>query len=109
MMKRTPWWYLSLYGLLILAGVPLVFQLVPPNRWYGFRLPGAMVSPEAWFQINALGGKLLIASMVFCAGLNLLMLIPSTDRLRPYLGWINLALIVLSFWIVSRLLLEHLP
>ena len=93
-MNRVPWWYLSLYGLLMVAGLPLVFQLVPPNRWYGFRLPGAMVSPEAWYQINALGGKMLIGSMVLCALLNLLMLLPASDRLRPYLGWINFKQIV---------------
>ena len=108
-MKRVPWWYLSLYALLILAGLPLIFKVVPPNRWYGFRLPGAMISPEVWYDINALGGKMLIGSMVLCAALNLLMVNPATDRLRPYLGWINMGLVVLSFWIVSRLLLEHLP
>ena len=108
-MKRIPWWYLSLYGLLILAGLPLIFRLVPPNRWYGFRLPGAMISPETWYDINAMGGQMLIGSMVLCAVLNLLTVLPSMERVRPYLGWINLALVVLSFWIVSRLLLEHLP
>lgn len=105
-MKRIPWWYLGLYGALILAGFPLVFEWVPPNRWYGFRLPGAMISPENWYAVNALGGKLLILSMALCGVLNLLFVLPTMDKVRPYQGWINLGLIFLSFWIVSRMLVE---
>ena len=108
-MKRVPWWYMGLYLVLILAALPLMFRLVPPNRWYGFRLPGAMVSPEAWFKINALGGNLLVASWILCMGVNLLVMMLSTERARPFLGWINLVLIFLSFWFVSQLLLDQLP
>ncbi len=108
-MSKIPWVYLSLYGVLVLAGLPLVFQLVPPNRWFGFRLPGTGASPALWYEINTLGGKMFILSMVICAGLNLLFSWSGFARLRPHLGLINAGLILLSFWIVSQALVQRLP
>lgn len=108
-MRNELWKYLSLYGVLILAGLPLVFRQVPPNRFFGFRLPGATLSPSIWYEINALGGKLFIFSMAICAALNLLIFWRGAEKARPYLAWINAFLVLLSFWIVSQMLVQHLP
>ena len=103
------WKYIGLNVVLIAASLPLVFRLVPPNRWYGFRLPGTGTSPALWYEINVLGGKMFILSMAICAGVNLLFLWEGLAKARPYLGWINAGLIVLSFWIVSQALVQYLP
>jgi len=57
MFGRRFWTITSLYGVLIAATVPLALRLVPPNGWYGFRLPGALIDVQSWYEVNALGGK----------------------------------------------------
>jgi uncharacterized membrane protein len=41
--------------------VPLVLRKVPMNRAYGIRIPKAFTSDSNWYDINAYGGKLLLA------------------------------------------------
>ncbi len=69
--------YLVLSVLMIAAGIPMAMQIVPPNRWYGFRTPKTLSSPEAWYPVNRIGGLWLVgtgivmgavAGVVFLAG-----------------------------------------
>ncbi len=108
-MLRNSLKYLGLNLVLIVASLPLVFRLVPPNRWYGFRLPGIQSSEALWYGFNALGAKMFIASMIICGVVNLAFLWKGTEKAQPYLGWINAGMIALSFWIVTRLLVQALP
>ena len=108
-MKGRLFTYGGMYFVLVGAALPLVFGLVPPNRWFGFRLPGTAHSPTLWYEINELGGKFFIASMVICVVLNLVFLLPGMERIHPYMGWINALLIPLSFWIVTQALIPYLP
>jgi hypothetical protein len=49
-------------GLLTAAlAVPLVMRKVPMNRIYGVRISKAFRSDRNWYDINAYGGKLLLA------------------------------------------------
>lgn len=103
------WAITGLYGVLVLATLPLLLRLVPPNRWYGFRLPGAQLDPKLWYELNALGGRQFIAALVICAALNALVFWKGTEPLLRIIGWINAGLILLSFWLVSLELLQALP
>jgi len=49
----------------VLVSLPLVLRLVPMNRLYGVRLPEAFTSSRKWYEINAYGGRLLIAFGLF--------------------------------------------
>lgn len=44
-----------------LISIPLVLRMAPMNRYYGIRVPKAFTSEENWYDINAYGGKLLLA------------------------------------------------
>lgn len=44
-----------------LLAIPLILRRVPMNRVYGIRVPKAFVSPHNWYELNAYGGKLLLA------------------------------------------------
>jgi hypothetical protein len=109
MFGRRFWMITGLYGVLALATLPLALGLVPPNRWYGFRLPGARFDPESWYEINALGGLSFIAALVLCAGLNALIFWKGTPAMLRIVAWINAGLILLSFWLVSLELVQSLP
>jgi hypothetical protein len=101
--------YLGLYGALILAAIPLALGWIPPNRWYGFRFPGALFSPQLWYEINALGGKMFIAGLLLCASITALAVWRAPKTMQPYLPWLNAALILLNFWLVTTELLSRLP
>ena len=49
-------------GLLVIAlSIPLILRRVPMNHLYGVRIARAFESDAAWYDINAYGGKLLLA------------------------------------------------
>jgi hypothetical protein len=51
---------------IILVCIPLLFDLIPRNRWYGVRVREAMASDAAWYPANRLGGIALIgASLIW--------------------------------------------
>ena len=47
-------------GVIVLLSIPLALRLVPRNHVYGVRIPKAFQSEEAWYEINAYGGRLLL-------------------------------------------------
>lgn len=60
-------------GLLTAAlAIPLIARQVPMNRFYGVRIPKAFESSRNWYEINAFGGKLLLAYGLFLIAFGLL-------------------------------------
>ena len=49
---------------LLLAGiaVPMILKVIPPNPFYGFRVPKTMNNPEIWYEINTYSGWWLFAA-----------------------------------------------
>jgi hypothetical protein len=43
----------------LLLTLPLMFRMIPMNRFYGFRTAAAFKSESNWYEINARGGKVL--------------------------------------------------
>ena len=53
-------------GLLVAClSIPLIMRKVPMNRVYGVRVCKAFVSEHNWYEINAYGGKLILAYGLF--------------------------------------------
>lgn len=50
-------------GLLFLGlSIPLIWQQVPPNRWYGFRVSKTFSDEAIWYSVNRVAGyDLLLA------------------------------------------------
>src|SRR5262245_3787189 len=111
-MRRAETWLWTLAGLcFILAGLPLYYRKVPPNRWYGFRLPKTLGDERIWYAANQTAGFDL-----FLAGLVILLTALSTGLLAEYQpGWLpgNInqvvfwmalgAVLIHSFWALSKL------
>jgi hypothetical protein len=51
--------YILVGILLIVLGTPLVLGMIPPNSWYGIRLPG-YATPDKWYRLNHRGGLVLV-------------------------------------------------
>lgn len=54
--------------LLVGLAVPLIARRVPPNRFYGFRVPETLQDTAVWYSVNAFAGAaLLVAGVVVVA------------------------------------------
>jgi len=109
MSATTVTWLFLLSALgLGLAALPLIAGRVPPNRWYGFRVPRTLADPQVWYPANAYAGKLLLAHALLLAAATLLL-----PRLWPELSadayaWWLTAVLVGGLLLVLVLSLRHL-
>lgn len=47
-------------SLLIAAlSIPMILRKIPPNNWYGFRVPKTLNNPHIWYPANAYAGLCL--------------------------------------------------
>jgi len=54
--------------LILVLAIPLLFDKVPRNRWYGFRTSTSLSSDEAWYQSNRVAAKgMCIAAAIWMA------------------------------------------
>jgi uncharacterized membrane protein len=52
--------------LITLIAIPLVFGLIPRNRWYGIRTPQTLSDERAWYRTNRFGGlAFLVSGMIY--------------------------------------------
>ncbi len=51
--------------LILVAALPLILALIPPNRFYGVRTPETLDDPQLWYQVNRYGGWALLVSSLF--------------------------------------------
>src|SRR5437868_14383031 len=42
------------------AGLPLMRRRVPPNRWYGVRVPATLADERMWYAVNERSGRDLL-------------------------------------------------
>lgn len=97
-------------GALIIAGYPLMIRRVPPNHWYGFRVPKTLRDPYVWYEANHVAGRdLLLAGVaVLLAALFTLLtawLLPVWITSFPYAVFTVAMLLVIvdSFWALRKL------
>ncbi len=75
-LARIHWFsLLRIPVLLILLSLPLVFQLVPRNRWYGYRTPRSLSSDADWRRLNRIAGIAIIAAALCSAAIKLAILV----------------------------------
>jgi SdpI/YfhL protein family len=58
---RLEIWFPVLGAVLLMLGWPLARRRIPPNRWYGFRVPADLPDEQAWYDTNAGVGRDLVA------------------------------------------------
>ena len=80
---------IGLAFLIAVISVPLLLRKVPPNRWYGVKVPASFVSTENWYAINEFGAKRLL-------GLALALVI---------VGLVHLSLPPMPWWVDPAFLL----
>ena len=55
---------------LLLAGlsVPLLRDKIPPNGWYGFRVPSTLTNAELWYKVNRYMARWMLATGIITTG-----------------------------------------
>ncbi len=74
----------------VVVSIPLIVGWIPPNRWYGVRLPESSTSEENWYSINRLGGWVMIVWGAAMIGYG----VYAQVCLRPELHVIGLAIML---------------
>ena len=74
--------FIGLPILVFLSAVPLTLNLVPPNRFYGYRTATTLSSLDAWYQINFATGLAMIAAGIV-GGIAVLLLDQGAIVLKP--------------------------
>ena len=46
--------------MLILSALPMLYNRVKPNRWYGFRIPKILSDERIWYPANSYAAKGMI-------------------------------------------------
>jgi uncharacterized membrane protein len=56
----------GLMGVLLIAlSVPMMYDKIPPNSFYGFRTPRTLSDPNVWYPANRVAGRnLALAGLI---------------------------------------------
>ncbi len=57
----------------IALAIPFIFKRVPPNHWYGLRVPATFADERIWYEANARAGRELLALGVLIIVLGVLL------------------------------------
>jgi uncharacterized membrane protein len=104
------WWMLA--GFLFIAiSLPLIYQKVPPNRLYGFRVRKTLSNPRIWYAANRITGIDLLLTGILLVLTAALTTILSLFLPQSWLTALNYAVFMLalaatvihSFWVLSKL------
>lgn len=81
----------------LLVGIPLARDMVPINRWYGFRTTRTMSDESIWYPVNARSGRHLVVLAVplviyALAGLAVL----DDPRQQQLVVWLSIATITIG-------------
>jgi SdpI/YfhL protein family len=67
--------------LLMGLGWPMAARRVPPNRWYGLRVPATFADERVWYEANAAAGRdmMILAAVIVVVALVLVRLVDLSD------------------------------
>lgn len=85
------------FGLLMVGlSIPLLKDKVPPNPWYGFRVPSTLSDPVIWYKANRyLARWLLLTGIITTVGSIALYFVPGLS-VDAY-AWLVLAVFGVPF------------
>jgi hypothetical protein len=83
---------------LIVLSIPMLLRWVPPNRFYGFRVPAALSDRPLWYDANALAGRHMLALGAVMVMLEFVLPVPWRAGVLSPLGLVGLVVITIADW-----------
>jgi uncharacterized membrane protein len=94
--------YLVSGVLLIALSIPLLYNKIPPNSFYGFRVSQTVTDPKVWYAVNRYSARwLLIAGVSIVAAAILLYLVPGISVDAYALGCLAVFAVTLTVGLVK--------
>ena len=82
--------------LLIVLAIPMLRGKVPPNPWYGFRVPSTLSDPTRWYKATGDAGRRLpLTGLITAASAGALYFVPGLS-VETY-AWLVLAVFGVPF------------
>jgi hypothetical protein len=88
----------ALGPLLVLLSLPLMFRLIPPNRFFGLRVPSTLRNRSIWYDANARTARHLFVFGLFLVSLEFVLppsIMVETLRVVAFIGF---AAIIIADW-----------
>ena len=77
--------------MLVLVSIPLLLRRIPPNAFYGLRVPATYADEWVWYEANALAGRDMVALGVLLVVLALVLPLLGLKGGTPPLVWAAVA------------------
>jgi hypothetical protein len=91
--------------LLIALSIPLLYDKIPPNSFYGFRVSQTITDPKVWYAVNRYSARwLLVAGLSIVAAAILLYFIPGISVDVYALGCLAVFVVTLTVGLVKSFL-----
>ena len=55
--------------IIFILSIPLILNLIPPQKWIGIRTPKTLSDETIWYRVNRFAGWALLVSSVFYIGI----------------------------------------
>ncbi len=97
---RPEYVFVTIAILSIVFGLPLADRRIPPNHWYGVRIPATFADPHVWYEANAQAGRELAVLGV----LYLVVALALAGKLPPdqYVMWCGPIFVIGTLVVVLR-------
>jgi uncharacterized membrane protein len=94
--------YLVSGVLLIALAIPLLYDKIPPNSYYGFRVSQTLTDPKVWYAVNRYSARwLLFAGVSIVAAAILLYLVPGISVDAYALGCLAVFMVTFTVGLVK--------
>jgi|SRR6267154_4823505 len=83
---------------LLVLSIPLMLRWVPPNRFYGFRVPATCSNRSVWYDANALNGRHLFLLGFLLVGLEFVLPLQIRNATLATIATVGLITIIAADW-----------
>ena len=88
----------ALGPVLIVLSIPMIFRWIPPNRFYGFRIPATFASRSIWYEANALAGRHMFLLGALMVGLEFVLPLSMRNATLSTIGTAGFLSITIADW-----------
>ena len=84
--------------LLVLFSIPFMFRWIPPNRFFGLRIPSTLRNRSVWYDANALRARHLFGLGLFLVFLEFVVPLSARNATLRLVASIGFTAIILVDW-----------
>jgi hypothetical protein len=84
--------------ILLVLSIPLILRWVPPNRFYGFRVPATCSNRDVWYAANAPVGRHIFLLGLMMVAFEFVLPLTIRNAVLTGIATIGLAVIIIADW-----------